>query len=243
MKININKDIAVRLAKLVLHAYEDRERVFDMSEYSLKDKEGLKPHQAECSTACCLLGYAPIVFPEYKKLGSWCEVYCALLDKDYDIYVNRHTIDGVHKCLFDQRMPDERAAAVARVWLYISTGEVGSDYDTIRKYKTIKFEDSMIEDLKSVLETKESVMNTLRAFRVRYHPFTDVSPARISIKDMRYGEAVKMESDSEIAYQAEKYLESKGINVVGYAEYGNDIIILSDDFDTDIRTGRERSYE
>lgn len=85
-------------------------------------------------------------------------------------------------------------------------------------------------------------MNTFRAFRVRYHPFTDVSPARISIKDMRYGEVVKMQSDSEIAYQAEKYLESKGINVVGYAEYGNDIIIL-DDFDTDIRTGRERSYE
>lgn len=86
-------------------------------------------------------------------------------------------------------------------------------------------------------------MNMFRAFRVRFHPMTDVSPARISIKDMRYGELVKMESDSEIAYQAEKYLESKGINVVGYAEYGNDIIILSDDFGTDIRTGRERSYE
>lgn len=52
-----------------------------------------------------------------------------------------------------------------------------------------------------------------------------------------------MESDSEIAYQAEKYLESKGINMVGCAEYGNDIIILSDDFDTDVRTGRKRSYE
>lgn len=151
MKININKDIAVRLAKLVLHAYEDRERVFDMSEYSLKDKEGLKPHQAECSTACCLLGYAPIVFPEYKKLGSWCEVYCALLDKDYDIYVNRHTIDGVHKCLFDQSMPDERAAAVARVWLYISTGVAEPDYKTVKKYKTVRFHEKMIEDLESIL--------------------------------------------------------------------------------------------
>lgn len=152
MKIKINKDIAVRLAKLVLHAYEDRERVFDMSEYSLKEDENLKPHQAECATACCLLGYAPIVYPQYKELSNWCAVYCALLEKDYDTYANRQTLDGVHKCLFDRDLPSEREAAVARVWLYISTGVAGPDYKTVEKYKTVRFHEKMIEDLESILE-------------------------------------------------------------------------------------------
>lgn len=152
MKIKINKDIAVRLAKIVLYAYKDRERVFDMSEYSLCEREVLKPEHAECATACCLLGYAPIVYPQYRELLNWCAVYCALLEKNYDIYEHRQTLDGVHKCLFDRDLPSEREAAVARVWLYISTGVAGPDYQTVKKYKTVRFHEKMIEDLESILE-------------------------------------------------------------------------------------------
>lgn len=152
MKVAINKRVAKKLAKLALFIYNDSKVRFDIKNYMTDNYGSCGPSDYKCATSCCALGYAVIVFRKYRGFTGWDEVLYALIeerDKFYGYYDH-----PVFECLFAPSLPDGRQAIVARVCLYISTGEVGSDYKAIKKYETIKFYDGMIQDLESVLKPK-----------------------------------------------------------------------------------------
>lgn len=79
-------------------------------------------------------------------------------------------------------------------------------------------------------------MNTLRAFEVKYLQPTDTKPTRISVEDMRYGQKWTLyPSKSKMSLTWEIVVDllfSKyNIKIVAQAEYGDDLILLTDNFD------------
>lgn len=146
MKAAINKRVAKKLAKLALFIYNDSKVRFDIKHYMTDEYGSCGPSRYKCATSCCALGYAAIVFPQYRKFKWWDWVFYSLIEDGnrQDMYYDR----PVFKCLFAPSLPDGRQAIVARIWLYISTG-VASD---VKMYREIAFNKSMLSDLQSVLE-------------------------------------------------------------------------------------------
>jgi hypothetical protein len=79
-------------------------------------------------------------------------------------------------------------------------------------------------------------MDTLRTFKISYIPATDTKPMRMRIDDMRYGDkwilnpySSKMSITTDIA--KDLFFDKHNIKIVAAAEYGDDILMLTNNFD------------
>lgn len=79
-------------------------------------------------------------------------------------------------------------------------------------------------------------MKMYRSFNVSYRGATDTLSSRIVIKDNYFGsrKVIPYQCESCLV-EAKRYLESKGILIIGMSNAGNDFILFSEEFDTSIK--------
>jgi hypothetical protein len=79
-------------------------------------------------------------------------------------------------------------------------------------------------------------MQSLRAFEVKYLQPTDTKPTRILVEDMRYGQKWTLyPSKSKMSLTWEIVVDllfsKHNIKILAQAEYGDSILLLTDNFD------------
>ena len=78
-------------------------------------------------------------------------------------------------------------------------------------------------------------MENLRAFEVVYKPYTEKRAAKIVIYDLRNNKKIIISYDDiDISITAEKYLKSKGIEILGCSVNRKGYILTSKNFITDL---------
>lgn len=81
-------------------------------------------------------------------------------------------------------------------------------------------------------------VESLRAFTVKYIGATNNLGSRISITDERYQKRITIPYNyrfNNSVDNAINALNNRGIEIVGIAEYKNSYILLSSDFDTELK--------
>lgn len=141
MQVELTKKQKYQLASLALHVLYDEERKFDMQHFAMdeNDVEVYPDSVHECGTSCCLLGYAPVIFEEYRISEiAWDDIELSLTGS-FD--------EEGWDCLFDTDYPNDRKQAAARINRFLTTDDRDPE-----NYYDLVFNDSVVESLKQIQE-------------------------------------------------------------------------------------------
>lgn len=141
MKVELTKKQKYQLATLALHVLHDEEREFNMMHFAIdKNLNPICPDSVhECGASCCLLGYAAVIFEEYRsRYTAWPDIEASLTGS-FD--------EEGWECLFNAVYPNDRGQAAARINKFITTDDRNPD-----NYHDLVFDDSVVESLKRIQE-------------------------------------------------------------------------------------------
>lgn len=141
MKAELTKKQKYQLSTLALYVLHDEERRFNMMHFAVD--ENLNPicpdSVHKCGTSCCLLGYAAVIFEEYRSsYTAWPDIEASLTGS-FD--------EEGWECLFNAVYPNSRKQAAARINRFLTTDDRDPD-----NYHDLDFNDSVVESLKRIQE-------------------------------------------------------------------------------------------